>query len=271
MKRIIRLLAALVERHALLVVIVTLLASGGFGYAATLTEVSTGQEGFAPENDEILASERIGELFGQEASRSVMQVVIRSEGGEVIAPDALEVTRRITAALEASEYADVIAGEADQPGTVSYLAPVELAALQAGIDPTTLDATEFADLYRSTLDAAGPELSFVAQLVPQGTDHSAEVGLMLVFIEVTTDFDAQIEREFGIAELIREQASGDIEVQPFTFNLMFEDGFDFEAELARLFGAAFAIIIGVLLFALLLMVVFPEIVLWLPRRFGYGV
>lgn len=28
--------------------------------------------------------------------------------------------------------------------------------------------------------------------------------------------------------------------------------------------------IGVLLFALLLMVLFPEIVLWLPRRFGYG-
>jgi uncharacterized protein len=248
MKRIIRLLAALVERHALLVVIVTLLASGGFGYAATLTEVSTGQEGFAPENDEILASERIGELFGDEANRSVMQVVIRSEGGEVISPEALAVTRAIASALAASEYADAIASDAQQPGIVSYLAPVELAALQNGIDATTLDTTAFADLYRSTLDAAGPELGFVAQLVPQGTDRSAEVGLMLVFIESTGEFDAQVERELGIAEVIREQASGTIEVRPFTFTLLFEDGFDFEAELARLFGAAFAIIVAVLLF-----------------------
>jgi predicted RND superfamily exporter protein len=247
-KRIIRLLAAVVERYALVVVIVTLLLSGVFAGLATTTELSTGQEGFAPENEEILAAERIGELFGDEATQSVMQVVIRSEGGDVISPEALAVTRGIVDALARSEYADVLSADAQRPGIVSYLAPVELAAAQSGIDPATLSPEAFGALYRQTLDRAGPELGFVRQLVPSGTDRSSEVGLMLVFIETTGDFDSQVERELGIAELIREQASERIEVRPFTFTLLFEDGFDFEDELSRLFGAAFVIIVAVLLF-----------------------
>jgi len=248
MKRTIRLLAALVERHALLVVIATIVLSGGFAVLATTTEISTGQEGFSPDSEEILASERIGDLFGEEATQSVMQVVIREVGGDVLSPEGFAATRRIVDALAASEYAEVIAGDAQRPGIVSYLAPVELAAMQAGIDPSTLDTATFKALYRDTLDAAGPDLGFVAQLVPAGTDRSAEVGLLLIFIETTGEFESQVERELGIAELIREQANGDIEVRPFTFTLLFEDGFDFEEELARLFGAAFAIIVGVLLF-----------------------
>jgi uncharacterized protein len=247
-KRIIRLLAAAVERHALLVVIVTLALSGAFAALATTTEVAAGQDGLAPESTEILAAERIGELFGDEATQSVMQVIIRAEGGEVISAEALEVTRDIAAAIAASEYADVLNGDAQRPGIVSYLAPVELAALQAGIDPTELDTDAFGALYRTTLDTAGPELAFVQQLVPAGTERSAQVGLMLVFLQTTGEFDSQVEREVGIAELIAAQSTDRIEVRPFTFTLLFEDGFDFADELGRLFGAAFAIIVGVLLF-----------------------
>jgi hypothetical protein len=60
-----------------------------FGYLASRAEVTTGNEGFAPDNPEIAASERIRELFGDSASEGVIQVVIRHHGGDVISADGL--------------------------------------------------------------------------------------------------------------------------------------------------------------------------------------
>jgi len=248
MKTIIRLLAAGVGRHPVLVLVVTLVLSAMFGVAATTTEVASGQEGFAPESEEILTAERIGTLFGDDAVQSVFQVVVRSEGGDVISPEGFEVAQRIATALQEGEFGDLLASNGGQPPIVSFLAPVEFAAAQAGIDPSTLDATTFDRLYRETLDDASGELGFVSQLVPVGTDTTAEVGLILVFIETTADFNEQVERELEVARLLRAQSTDAIEVRPFTFTLLFEDSFEFESELSRLFGAAFAIIVAVLLF-----------------------
>ena len=88
MKALIRLLARLVERHAVLVVLVTLVATGGFALLAAGTETAQGQEGFSPENAEILASQRIGDLFGEEATQSVMQVIVRTPGRSAVSPEA---------------------------------------------------------------------------------------------------------------------------------------------------------------------------------------
>ncbi len=249
MKTVIRLLARLVERFPVMVVLASLVLTGMFGWLATDVTVATGQDGFAPESDEIVAAERIGELFGDEAIQSVMQVIIRVEDGDVITPDAYAVAQQVTRTLLESEFADLLVGDATQPPIVSYLAPVELGAAQAGIDPATLDAAAFRALYDRTLASAGEELGFVRQLVPSTTDGDGpEVGLLLVFLETTSDFNLQVERELAIAQLLREQATDGVEIRPFTFTLLFEDGFDFEEELGRLFGAAFAIIVAVLLF-----------------------
>jgi len=249
MKTVIRLLARLVERFPVMVVLVSLALTGMFGWLATDVKVATGQDGFAPESEEILAAGRIGDLFGDDAVQSVMQVVIRIEDGDVITPEAYAVTQELTRLLLEGEFADLLVGDAQQPAIVSYLAPVELAAAQAGIDPATLDATAFRALYDDALASSGEELIFVRQLVPtSATGDGPEVGLLLVFLETTSDFNLQVDRELAIARLLREQATDRVEVRPFTFTLLFEDGFDFEEELGRLFGAAFAIIVAVLLF-----------------------
>ncbi len=249
MKTVIRLLARLVERTPVAVLLGSLLLTGVFGWLATDVQVATGQEGFAPESEEILASERIGGLFGDEAVQSVMQVILRTEGGDVISPEGYALTRTLTDALLDSEFADVLSGNGGQPPIVSYLAPVELAAAQDGIDPAALDLAAFSSLYVDTLDAAGEELGFVRQLVPAGTTGgSSELGLILIFLETSPDFDVQVDRELAIARLLRELATDSIEVRPFTFTLLFEDSFEFEEELGRLFGAAFAIIVAVLLY-----------------------
>lgn len=249
MKTVIRLFARLVERFPVMVVLTSLALTAMFGLLATQVEVATGQDGFAPDSEEILAAERIGDLFGDEAIQSVIQVVIRVEDGDAITPEAYSVTQQVTRTLLESEFAELLVSDASQPAIVSYLAPVDLAAAQSGVDPATLDAAAFRALYDQTLASAGEELSFVRQLVPATTDgNGPEVGLLLVFLETTSDFNLQVERELAIARLLREQATDDVEVRPFTFTLLFEDGFDFEEELGRLFGAAFAIIVAVLLF-----------------------
>ena len=249
MKSTIRLLARLVERFPVAVLIASLSITGVFGWLATDVQVASGQDGFAPDSDEILAATRIGDLFGDEAIQSVMQVVVRAEGGDVISPEGLAITRSIGEALLDSEFADILATNGGQPPIVSYLAPVESAAAQAGIDPATLDSAALSALYTQALDEAGEELGFVRQLVPVGTtDATSEVGLVLVFLETTPDFNLQVDRELAIAQLLRALATESIEVRPFTFTLLFEDGFEFEEELGRLFGAAFAIIVALLLF-----------------------
>jgi len=249
MKTVIRLLARLVERFPVAVLVASLTLTGVFGWLATDVRVATGQDGFAPESDEILAASRIGELFGDEAIQSVMQVIVRAEGGDVISPEGYAVARSITETLLGSEFADILATNGGQPPIVSYLAPVELAAAQAGLDPATLDDATFSELYTQALDGAGDELGFVRQLVPAGTtDATSEIGLILVLLETTPDFNLQVDRELAIAQLLRSLATDSIEVRPFTFTLLFEDGFEFEEELGRLFGAAFAIIVALLLF-----------------------
>jgi hypothetical protein len=155
MKTVIRLLARLVERFPVMVVLTSLVLTGMFGWLATDVKVATGQDGFAPDSEEILAASRIGDLFGDEAVQSVMQIVIRIEDGDVITPEAYAVTQQVTRTLLESEFADLLVGDATQPAIVSYLAPVELGAAQAGVDPATLDAAAFRALYDRTLASDG--------------------------------------------------------------------------------------------------------------------
>jgi uncharacterized protein len=248
-KIIIRAFAGAVSRAPWAVIALTVLLSLGFGALASTVENSDGQEGFAPESDEILASERIGELFGESATQSVMQVVVRSASGDVITGASVAATIDVVAAIEGSEAADLVSDSLDQPGVVSFMAPVLQGAGQQGIDPTTLDDAAVKQLYSDVLEAAGPELGFVQQLVPDDPNGSPDVGLILVFVDTSSDIDVQVEREKAIADAIRSvDTGGDLELRPFSFSLLFGEDVGFERELGRLFGTAFAIIIGVLLF-----------------------
>lgn len=247
MKPIIRFLARAVERRPLIVVAVTAVLSVAFAFLTIFVAQSStgGQEGFSPDNPEIAAATRIGELFGEESTQSVMQVVVTSESGNVISADGLKAADAVVAALGESEYATVLSGDAQQPGIVTFMAPVQQGAAEQDIDTSGFDDATVQDFYSTALSQAGDQLGFVSQLVNE--DGSA--GLILVFVDTTDDVDAQVEREVGIADVITALDTGsDIELRPFGFNLLFADGAGFEAEIGRLFGSAFLIIIAILLF-----------------------
>jgi hydrophobe/amphiphile efflux-3 (HAE3) family protein len=247
LKPIIRFLANAVGRRPGLVIIVSLALSGVFLYLMMfVAETSVGgQEGFSPENAEINAAERIGELFGEGSTQSVMQVVVTSEGGDVISADGLAAANSVVQGLQASEYAQYVTGTEQEPGVITFMDPVQHAAAAEGIDTTVLDDAAVRDLYEQSLEQAGDQLGFVGQLV----NDEGSTALILVLVDSADDGDTQIDREEGIAGVIEGIDTGaDIELRPFSFNLLFGEDAGFEDEIGRLFGSAFAIIIGILLF-----------------------
>jgi uncharacterized protein len=247
-RTLIRVLAAAVRRAPMVVLAVTLLLTVGFGWLGTTLDQATGQQGFAPESEEIDALDRISELFGDEASQTVMQVVIRATDGDVLTVDALRTVDEVAGAIAESDAADLVSQDPLDPGVISFLTPVQQAIAQQGIDPASLDDDAVKLLREQALAEGGEDLGFTAQLVPEGDDQP-DIGLLLVFIDSGSDIDAQIDRESTLARAVRGvEAHGDIEVRPFSFALLFEDDDWFLDELVQLFLSAFAIIVGVLLF-----------------------
>ncbi|TVR29717.1 MAG: hypothetical protein EA388_15185 [Nitriliruptor sp.] len=249
MRILIRILGALVSRAPWLILGATLVLTVVFGALATTLEDATGQEGFAPESEEILASERISELFGEEATQTVMQVVVRSSDGDVLTADGLAASNDLVEALESSDASAFISDDPQQPGVVSYLLPVQQALGEQQIDPSTLDDDAVKQIYDDAVAEAGPELGFALQLVPEDAGDEPDTALILVFIDVPADVDGQIDREAAVADVIRSVDVADgLELRPFSFSLLFEDDDDIFGEIGRLFIQAFLIIIGVLLF-----------------------
>ena len=247
MKTLIRALAALVTRVPGLVLAATIVLTAVLAGLATTAETATGQEGFAPESEEILASERIGELFGESAQRSVLQVVVASDDGEVLTRAALDAVLAGQQGIAASEAAPYVGDGPDGPGIVSFLTPVQAALAQQSLDPDGLDDDAVRSLHEQVLADAGPELAFAGELLGTAAD-GGELGLMLVFVEASTDINVQIEREVAVAEALRAVDVDGVRLQPFSFALLFGEDDEVFDEIGRLFATAFAIIIGVLLF-----------------------
>jgi uncharacterized protein len=262
MKTVIRAFAAAVRRFPWLIIAVTVALTAMLGPLSGQAEVAQGNEGFAPDNAEIQASERITELFGSGAQESVFQIVVRTEdgAGDVITKDALLLVEAITEAILESDAAGNLSEQTGRPAIVSYLDPARQALAAQGVDPEMLPGDD--EVKRAYLGAlASPELAdqtgFVTALLAEGSDPAAATapgGLMLVFLtqpdaDADAAFDAQLELESSLAEAVRAVPVPEgLEVRPFSFGLLFESQDDFTGEVGRLFGYAALIILVILAF-----------------------
>ncbi len=257
MKATIRLLARATERFPIPIVVVTLVLFGVFGSLARNIEVSQGNEGFAPDNPELQAAERIGELFGDGSAERVMQVVVRSDAGDVITADAATAVAQAVAAIREAA-SDSLSARPERPAIVSYLTPVIRAAEMQGISFDRLDDDAVKQLYTQALSFTPPEQAgFITGLLAQGSDPdqaTAPEGMILVFLQApeaadrSAALDAQLAVDSSIAEAVRSVDVPGIELRPFSFALLFEDQGDFNAEIGRLFAFAASIIVAILLF-----------------------
>ena len=245
----------MVSRAPWAVVMTTLVLFGVFGYLSTQVRIGQGNEGLSPDNPELLASDRITDLFGaDETQESVIQVIVRNEGGDVFTKDAYDVVTAINSVLASEALSGNLSFAPGRGASFSYLDPAIDLAGEDGI-PVGSDE-DVKDLYiRAT---TGPEANpRFASLVSRNGDPSsatAQAGLMLIFTRVPVGleeeaFDEAVENDSAVADALRAVPTPEgLEVIPFSFSLLFEDSGDAESEVGRLFGMAALIILVILSF-----------------------
>lgn len=260
MKVIVSALAAMSRRAPWIVIAAALVLTAVIGSFASQVEVASGNEGFAPEGDEIAATERIGEIFGDETSETTVQVIVREPDGDVITLEGLRAAVAVEEAVRSSELGPNVADRPDvgRPGVFHYLSGV-LGAMEAqGIPLDAMTDEMVKQLYQSSLDPenASPEqISFLTRLVSADFDQSstsATGGMVLAFVgafegDAEEAFVAQVDAESSMADDLA-AVDTDLEVRPFSFALLLTGTDDFTEEVGQLFRTAFLVILLILLF-----------------------
>ena len=124
MLHFVNLLAGAVRRFPWPTIVVVLVVFGILGGFTSQQVIAEGNEGFAPDAPELDATNEIGELFGDDSSGTVMQVVISSDDGDVITAEGLETVERVEEILAESDLAQDLQ-DTGQGSVISFLAPVQ--------------------------------------------------------------------------------------------------------------------------------------------------
>lgn len=148
MSSVFRNLAALIVRRPVVVLLASIAVT--LVFAAFSTQAVNEQDVAADESQLTRALETIDESFGER--QSVLQVVIRSDTGDVRSADALRATTAITQAIETSGIADTLIDAGRQPAITSFLAGAEQAARTAGLEPADLTDAQVRALQAQALE-----------------------------------------------------------------------------------------------------------------------
>jgi uncharacterized protein len=251
LSRLVLAVPALVAALAIVLTAVLAVVSGQAQFA-------TGNEGFAPDNPELLAAETIAERFGG-SGEAVLQILV--EGDDVISADGLEAVERITDAVLADDAAVHLAEAPERSAVVHWLTPVQQ-AIAEGAAPPELGDDAVAELFDSTLaEMPADQAGSVTGLLPDDTDLDgqprADAGMVLVFLDTegmapdgasdTEVSQAMIDVDTSLAEAVRgADLPEGTSAEAFSFWLLFGDEDEFQSELGRLFGTAFLIIVVIL-------------------------
>lgn len=259
MKPIVSAFAAAARRAPAVVVLVSLILTGVMGSFATEIEIDQGNEAFSPDNAEIAASETIQQVFAGDSTERVFQVIVRDPDGDVIGSEGVRTALAVEEAIRSKVGARLV-DTPERPGVVSFATPVVRAAMAEGVSPDQLGGLgddRIDELYRTALaNAPAEQQGFLTGLLAEQGEASAATspgGLVLAFVAAESsgsavdDFDALIAADEEIAEAVR-SVDSDLEVRPFSQNLLFAGITDFTNEVGRLFAFAGVIIVVILAF-----------------------
>jgi uncharacterized protein len=259
MNRLAALLSRLVRAVPVLVIGLAIALTAIFGVVAGQAEYATGNEGFAPDNPELLAAETIRDRFNG-TGEGVVQILV--EGDDVIGADGLAAVQAVTDAVTASDAARYLSELPERPAVVHWLTPVQQALAESGADPAAVDDATVDDTFAGMLqELPADQVGLVTGLLPAGAtlegSPSADSGLVLVFLQTdamvpegasqTEQWDAMTAVDTSLADAVRAADLPDgFTAEAFSFALLFGDEDAFQSELARLFGSAFLIIVVLL-------------------------
>jgi len=229
------------------------------GLSGRFTPEEDSNASFAPDAPELTAADDISDIFGAESTTAVMQVIVTADNGDLFSLTGLQVVSAIEDAVRSGSLGGLIVESDQQPGVLSWLTPLQQAVFEGAAEPSS-DA-EVRQLYLNALSQMPEETAgFARQLLPATADLSvptADKGLMIVLTSgaaTTEEFDAFVDISALAAEEIRQiQLPAGLKAEPFSFELLFADQDEFQAEIGRLFGTAALIIVLVL--ALVFMIV----------------
>ncbi len=251
MRMLVRGLSTAVVRWPRLIIALTVAISIGFGsLSQNFAPQEDSNESFAPDAPELAASGRIADLFGTESTTSVMQVIVKSEGGNVFSPDGLAAVGALHQTIMTGALAERLVQDRPDP-VATFLAPIFFAT---GGGPPPQSEAELHQAFHEGMTMMPPGAAgFIELMVPQDadlTDPFADQGLMIVFTsgaEGDADFDRFVELSSQAADEMRATPLPQgFSVEPFSFELLFTNTDEFTSEIGRLFGTAGLIICLVL-------------------------
>ena len=247
MKTLVNALASTVRRAPWVVIAITIVVTLALGSFASQYLPSDDQNSsFTPDAPELTASAQITETFGSTAR---LQVLTSSTTGDVITLDGLNAALALEQTVRASAASEILVDQPQSSAILSYMAPVQF-VLQAGAPMPTTDE-EVKAMYVAGLDAVPAEFrTFLTALLSDDADFeaaTAELGLSAISYRSSDDFDeAAINAEIVGDAVLATPTPESITNEPFSIELIFASGGDFQTEIARLFASAGLIILLVL-------------------------
>ena len=250
MKSLVNALSQAVWRWPWVVIAVTVAISVVFGgLSQNFTPAEEANEAFAPDAPELAAAGRISDLFGEESTTSVMQVIVKAEGGNVYSVDGFNAVKALRETITNGALADRFVQDRPDP-IATFLAPLEFTS--RGEAPAS-DASLRQAFHDGMAEMPPGPAGFIQLMVPKDADLDvpfADQGLVIVFTrggepgadyERFRDASAQASDEISATVL-----PAGFTAEPFSFELLFSDDNEFQSEIGRLFGTAGLIIALVL-------------------------
>ena len=257
MKSLVNGLSRAVLRWPWVVIVLIVIISGVLGVlSGNFVPQEENNEAFAPDAPELAAAERISDLFGEETSTSVMQIIVKAEDGNVFGSGGLAAVDALERTIAEGALADRLVQDRDP--VVSFLTPVRWGPAAAAPPPTTDDEVRRAFSEGLAAMPPGPA-GFVQGMVPTDADLDSpysDQGLVVVFMrgaETGADLERFQDESAAAADEIRATPlPPGLSAEPFSFELLFSDTNDLQSEIGRLFGTAGLIIALVLALVFLL-------------------
>jgi uncharacterized protein len=262
-RRFVRLLAALVRKSPVVILVGSVALTVVFAGFAGQQVMAEGNEGFSPDSAEFRAFDTIAEHFSENSEEPVQVVVQAKPGNDLFTAAALREYVTTITTIEESRAGELMVG---RPGgdVVGFFTPVVQAlqarAVELGLpfDAVLANITDddVKQAFIGGMAQLPPDVAGVfPRLFGEGADlavPSADTGLIVMFLNVSglDDPDQTILQaiEVDMADEVEALETEVTDASAFSFALLFSDQDETTAEIGRLFGFAFIIIMLILIF-----------------------
>jgi uncharacterized protein len=244
--RLLDALSASVRRAPGSLIALTLLLTAILGAVSTQAVQEQGFENFAPDNQVTDALSQISDRFG--TGVDPVQLVVESDGGSLLSADGVRVAAELRERLLADPAVAAVLAEVPSGPVATYADLVLQGAAAQQLDPATVDDATAVELHRASLAALpeGQAAQVTRLLAGEGDGADAEVGAVVLLLDGDAPMAEREDAVMRLPELVAGVEGGEVSVLDFRV-LADEVNAEIEADLGRLLGLAFLLIIVILI------------------------